>query len=65
MQFVRRGKNALAIPARIHVDENDVCDIPIGRDDTRRSAVWVLYGEWPYRRKMNRNTSRKYRTEVK
>ena len=28
-----------------------VCDIPIGRDDTGRSAVWVLYREWPYPRK--------------
>ena len=37
-------KVALVSPARIHVDEMDVCDIPIGRDDTGRSAVWVLLG---------------------
>ena len=29
-----------------------VCDIPIGRDDTGRSAVWVLYREWLYQRKI-------------
>ena len=33
-----------------------VCDIPIGRDDTGRSAVWVLYREWLYRRKIGRNS---------
>ena len=61
MRFVRRGtpnsekkKVALASPARIHVDEMDVCEIPIGRDDTGRSAVWLLYREWPYQRKKAR-----------
>ena len=50
-------KIALVSPARIHVDEMDVCvcDIPIGRDDTGRSAVWVLYREWLYRRKIAKN----------
>ena len=33
-----------------------MCDIPIGRDDTGRSAVWVLYREWLYRRKIGRNS---------
>ena len=28
-----------------------VCDIPIGKDDTGGSSVWVLYKEWLYRRK--------------
>ena len=49
-----KKKVALASPARIHVDEMDVCEIPIGRDDTRRSAVWLLYREWLYRRKKGR-----------
>ena len=68
MRFVRRGtpkigkkKVALASPARIHVDEMDVCEIPIGRDDTGRSAVWLLYREWPYRRKKGRQKCAKTR----
>ena len=32
-----------------------VCDIPIGKDDTGGSVVWVLYREWLYRRKMTKN----------
>ena len=32
-----------------------VCDIPIGRDDTGRSDVWVLYREWLYLRKIGKN----------
>ena len=32
-----------------------LCDNPIGEDDTGGSAVWVLYREWPYQRKMTRN----------
>ena len=53
-------KVALVSPARIHVDEMDVCDIPIGRDDTGRSAVWVLYREWLYRRKKSKNPHEYY-----
>ena len=69
-------------PARIHVDEMDVCDIPmipggplygfcigndytesdihIGKDDTRGSAVYVLYREWLYQRKKNKTTNEKH-----
>ena len=36
-----------------------VCDIPIGKDDTGGSAVWVLYREWLYRRKMAEIRSKK------
>ena len=38
-----------------YVDEVDVCDIPIGEDDTGGSAVWVLYREWLDRRKIAEN----------
>ena len=58
-----KKKVALASPARIHVDEMDVCEIPIGRDDTGRSAVWLLYREWPYRRKMTRQKCAKTRVK--
>ena len=34
-------------------------DIPIGRDDIGRSAVWVLYREWLYRRKIAENPLQK------
>ena len=37
-----------------------LCEIPIGKDDTGRSAVWVLHREWLYRRKMTRNLDQKY-----
>ena len=56
----RERKVSLVSPARIHVDEMDVCDIPIGRDDTGRSAVWGLYREWLYRRKINQNPIEKH-----
>ena len=56
-------KVALASPARIHVDEMDVCEIPIGRDDTGRSAVWLLYREWPYWRKKARQKCAKTRVK--
>ena len=36
-----------------------LCDIPIGKDDTGGSAVWLLYREWLYRRKMTRNPDQK------
>ena len=55
----RERKDALVSPARIHVDEKDVCDIPIGKDDTKEPAGWVLYREWLYRRKIGRNSGRK------
>ena len=34
-----------------------LCDNPIGEDDTGGSAVWLLYREWPYWRKMTWNPS--------
>ena len=36
-----------------------VCDIPIGKDDTGGSSVWVLYREWLYRRKIANIWSKK------
>ena len=35
------------------VDGGDGCEIPIGRDDTRRVAVCVLYRNGLYRRKID------------
>ena len=43
----------------VDVDGIEICDIPIGEDDTGGSAVWVLYREWLYWRKMTRNLDQK------
>ena len=40
--------------------EGVLCDIPIGKDDTGRSAVWVLYREWLYQRKNCQNPDEKH-----
>ena len=37
-----------------------VCEIPIGRDDTRRVAVCVLYRNGLYRRKIDEKGVEKY-----
>ena len=38
------------------VGEGDVCDIPIGKDDTRGSDVWGLYRDGLYRgKKLKKN----------
>ena len=42
-----------------YVDVVDVCNIPIGKDDTGGSAVWVLYREWLYRSNMPKIRSKK------
>ena len=33
----------------------EVCDIPIGEDETGGSPVWVFYRKWLYGRKMAEN----------
>ena len=37
------------------VEEGDVCDIPIGRDDTGGSPVCVFYRDGLYRGKIGQN----------
>ena len=39
----RKKKVALVSPARIYVSSLEMWYNPIGRHDTRRSSVWVLY----------------------
>ena len=45
----------------IYVDRIEICDIPIGKDDTRGSPVWVFYRNWLYGGK----TARKVGPKIK
>ena len=38
-----------------YVDGMEVCDIPIGEDETGGSPVWVFYRKWLYGEKMGEN----------
>ena len=45
----------------VDVDGIEICDIPIGEDDTRGSPVWVFYRNWLYGGK----TARKVKPKIK
>ena len=50
LDFVRRGGTifqgwnlSVVVHGKVYVSSLEMCYNPIGRDDTRRSSVWVLY----------------------
>ena len=48
----------------VDVDGIEICDIPIGEDDTRGSPVWVFYRNWLYGGKIAREIGPKIEKNV-